>query len=194
MSFKAIYEQVVAHPRYQANILYGKPRKGHAEGTVKAHIADLESNLASLVEKGLVEADSERYWKLKVLIHVHDSFKMEAKRDSPILDRHSHASLAKAFLTEYTKDQDILNIVQYHDLGYAIYKGFEKTGTADINRLMRALNQIYDLDLFLLFAIIDACTPSKGRLVIKWFVVTVVGLFPRTTVRLPDVLPDTVEG
>lgn len=194
---KAIYETILADPRYQANIQYGKPRRGHAEGTVKAHITDLEANLETLVAQGLVGVDSERYWKLRVLIHVHDSFKMEAKRDSAILDPQSHASLAREYLAQYTSDADLLQIVQFHDVGFAIYRKLENTGRFDEQRLWDAITPIQDLDLFLLFAIIDACTPSKGRKMIRWLVVNVTEHFPDlTTIRVEQILPgpDTVDG
>lgn len=221
--FEAIYEQIIADPRYKANILYGKPRRGHAEGTVKAHIADLEVNLTEMVVQALVEFDSERYWKLKILIHVHDSFKMEAKRDSAILDPKSHASIAREYLAELTDDPDLLNITQWHDIGYAVFKKAEKqpeqpehafmSGPVttltqrmclrchaleasldanepcyDSHKLIRALSSIQDLDLFLLFAIIDACTPSKGRKAIRWVVNQVAKRYPHTTIRDEHVL------
>jgi hypothetical protein len=194
---KEIYETILADPRYHANIQYGAPRRGHAEGTVQAHIADLEVNLATLVAQGKVEADSERYWKLRGLIHVHDSFKMEAKRDSAILDPQSHASLACAYLAQYTTDDTLLQITQFHDIGFAIYRKLENTGRFDEQRLWDAITPIQDLDLFLLFAIIDACTPSKGRKMIRWMVANVTERFPDlTTVRVEQILPgpDTVNG
>jgi len=187
--FKTIYEHIVTDPRYLTNIEYGKPRRGHAEGTVKAHIADLEANLAKLVARGLVDADSERYWKLRVLIHVHDSFKMEAKRDSMILDPQSHASLARAYLLDLTPDWDMLQITQFHDIGFAVFKKHESTGRFEEERILKALGCIRDKDLFLLFAIIDACTPSKGRKMIQWFVKKINEMFSDTTIKPEHILP-----
>ena len=164
----SVYNEIVASKRYSENIEYGAPRRGHAEGTVRAHIAELEKNLEELRLKPGI--DYVTYWQLKVLIHVHDTFKAEAKRDSPIMDPQSHASLAKKFLAEYTSDEDLLNIVQYHDVGYAVYRKYKDTGRLDESRLDEALSKIKDLDLFLLFCIIDSCTGSKGREMIEWFV------------------------
>ena len=73
--YRAIFEAVVADPRYQANLDWGEARPGHPEGTVRAHIAELEGNLNRLLPK-LTEVE---YWQLKLLIHTHDSFKAEAK-------------------------------------------------------------------------------------------------------------------
>ena len=167
-SAKSVYHQVVESKRYKENVAYGKPRRGHAEGTVKAHIAELEKNLETIrLQAGL---DYATYWKLKVLIHVHDSFKAESKRDAPIMDPESHASIARQFLAGFTSDETLLAVVQYHDIGYAVYKKFKDTGRMNESRLDEALSKIKDLDLFLLFAIIDACTESKGREAINWLV------------------------
>jgi hypothetical protein len=193
--FQSIYEKIIADPLYQVNILYGKPRSGHSEGTVKAHIADLEANLAKLVEQGLVEADSEQYWQLKVLIHVHDSFKAESKRNCPILDPQSHASIARAYLAQYTKNFDMLQIVQFHDLNYALYQKRDSDGNFDEQRFLAAFLVIRDLDLLLLFTIIDGCTPSKGRKTIRWFVDEVVKRFPTLTrIRTEHIIPGNEEG
>jgi DNA-binding MarR family transcriptional regulator len=186
---KTIYEHIIADPEYLANIQYGKPRPGHAEGSVAAHLADLENNLATLVEQGLVEFESDRYWRLRVLIHVHDSFKAKAKRDSAILDPQSHASLARAYLSALTDDTDMLQITQFHDIGFAAFKKLRATGRFDEAKLMLGLSGIQDMDLFLLFAIIDACTPSKGRLMIRWFVEQVNFRFPNTRILSDHILP-----
>jgi hypothetical protein len=166
---RAIFKEIVASKRYLDNIEYGKPRRGHAEGTVKAHIAELEKNLETLRLKSS-GIDYTTYWQLKLLIHVHDSFKAESKRDAPIMDPQSHASIARQFLSGYTADPDLLEIVQGHDIGYAVYKKWKETGRMNEARLDETLSRIKDLDLFLLFAIIDACTESKGREMIHWLV------------------------
>jgi hypothetical protein len=135
-----------------------------------------------------VERTGDTYWKLLVLIHTHDTFKAEAKKDSPIIDPRSHASLAKAYLAQYTNDSDMLNILQYHDLGYAIYKKFKVKGTVDKDRLNAGINSIQDLNLYLLFCIIDACTPSKGREMIKWFLDYVNGVHPEVVINSSHIL------
>jgi hypothetical protein len=147
-------------------LTYGRPRRGHHEGSVGNHLKDLDANLERL--KPLVS--QEEYWKLKVLIHVHDTFKIHAKRDSAIEDPQSHASLARQFLAEYSDDSDLLNMVQYHDEGYAIWKEVERKGSWSIERFTRnVIDKIRDIDLFLLFTLIDGFTPSKEHTRIRWF-------------------------
>lgn len=186
MNMKAIYEKIISDPRYKRNVLYGKPRRGHAEGTVEAHIKELENNLHTLDGMDLIS--EENYWKLEVLIHVHDSFKAESARDVSILDPNSHSTLARNYLATLTDDKDLLNIVQYHDLGYAVYRKFKATGRFDEGRMATALAMIDDYDLFLLFAIIDSCTESKGREMITWFVKFVSERYV-TKIDVEDILP-----
>lgn len=165
-------DRIMRHPRYQAGILYGEPRRGHDEGAIGAHIDQLIENLDILQNNSSVTA--ENYAKLAVLAHVHDTFKGETaafnKKNCAIEDPQSHASLARAFLAEFTDDQDMLEIVQYHDLGYALYRNIESTGRLNERRMQDGLDKIKDLNLFLLFCIIDTCTPSKGRTMIHWWI------------------------
>ena len=118
------FEAIVADERYLRNLDWGKPRHGHREGAVRAHIAELEGNLEILRPK-LAEDDC---WKLKLLIHTHDSFKAEAKPGVAIADPASHASIARAFLAEHSDDSDLLAMVQFHDEPFALYRQVEHKG------------------------------------------------------------------
>jgi hypothetical protein len=104
----------------------------------------------------------EEYWKLKFLIHIHDTFKAEAEPDAAIIHPRSHASLARAFALEFTQDSDLLNMIQFHDEGYALWQQFTNRGAYDAGRLRRLIEIIQDLDLFLAFLIIDSCTAGKS--------------------------------
>ena len=75
MDYRATLDAIFADPRYQKNLDWGEPRPGHPEGTVRRHIAEIEPNLESLRPR-LSEAD---YWRLKLLIHTHDSFKADRR-------------------------------------------------------------------------------------------------------------------
>src|ERR1700730_17677216 len=97
MDYKAAFQAVIKDSRYQKNLHWGEARPGHPEGTVRAHIAEIESNLEALRPK-LSDVD---YWKLKLLIHTHDSFKGEAEAGVAITDSKSHASLAREFLASF---------------------------------------------------------------------------------------------
>ena len=160
-----VLNRIVSDPRYIKNIEYGVPRSGHPEGKVKYHIADLEKNLEKLAPR----ITQEQYWKLKFLIHVHDSFKADAIPDSPILSPNSHASLARKFATEFTDDTDLLNMIQYHDVNFALWRQYQTKESFDEERLQSLLNTIVDWDLFLLFLIIDGSTKGKDPEKLRWF-------------------------
>jgi hypothetical protein len=164
---KDIVEKIMTDPRYLKNIEYGEPRAGHPEGKIKFHIAELEKNLEKLVSRGISE---EQYWKLKFFIHVHDTFKAEATPNTRILSSKSHASLAKKFASEFIDDEDLLNMIQLHDVNYALWLQFARTGTYDAQRFHHLLDTIQDWDLFLLFLIIDGSTKGKDRSKLIWFI------------------------
>ena len=163
--YEQILRDIQADERYQRNLDWGKPRKGHPEGTVRAHVRELEGNLKSLNAE-LAEADR---WKLKLLIHTHDTFKADAKTGVPIGDRRSHASLARTFFAEFCDDVDLLSMIQYHDEPYALWKQRESRGFADPVRFEKLLAAIADWDLFLVFLIVDGCTEGKSREPLIWF-------------------------
>jgi hypothetical protein len=165
-TLEAVLHRIKSDVRYAEGIAYGRPRVGHAEGSVKNHLADLDANLERL--RPLVS--EEEYWKLAVLIHVHDTFKYCAKRDSAIRDPRSHASLARGFLAEFGADDDLLRMVQFHDEGFALFKQFEESGKYSQRRMTENVLTIRDMDLYLLFTIIDGHTASKDDGRVRWFI------------------------
>jgi len=167
---KEIVEKIIADPRYQKNIEYGEPRAGHPEGKVKYHIAELEENLEKLASRASRGTSEEQYWKLKFLIHVHDTFKAESIPDLPILSPNSHASLARKFAAEFVDDEDLLNMIQFHDVNFALWKQFAETGAYNVRRFKNLLETIQDWDLFLMFIIIDGSTKGKDSEKIRWFI------------------------
>jgi hypothetical protein len=163
LDYRKVFDAVVRDSRYVSNLDWGKPRRGHPEGTVRAHIAELEINLEKLRPK-LNDDD----WRLKLLIHTHDSLKAEAQAGVRISDPRSHASLARAFLAEYCEDADLVAMVQYHDEPYALYRQFESYGEYNQDRFLSMVHSIQDWNLFLAFCIIDGCTAGKSREPLRW--------------------------
>jgi len=168
MNYKKVFEKVISDHRYKKNIEYDEARAGHPEGKVKYHIADLESNLEKLKDW---LPRKEYYWKIKFLIHVHDTFKAEASQKVvSALDPHSHSSLAKAFASEFITDSDLLNIIQYHDENYRLWKQFKHNGYYNKEQLKNIIRLIEDWDLFLIFTIIDGYTKGKDIEKLSWFI------------------------
>jgi hypothetical protein len=169
--YQKILDAILADPRYQRNLDWGKPRRGHPEGTVRAHIAELERNLDRLAPR----LSEEEHGKLRLLIHTHDTFKGEAEPGVAITDPRSHASLARAFLAGHCDDADLLAMVQYHDEPYALWRQFKGRGKYNPERFAHLLGTIRDWDLFLAFNLIDGCTDGKGREPLRWLFAEVRG-------------------
>ena len=133
---REIVEKLLSDPRYKANIEYGQPRSGHPEGKVKNHIKDLQANLERLRPRGISSTD---YWKLMFLIHVHDTFKAEADSDVPATHPRGHATIAREYACHLTDDSDLLNMIQFHDEDYFLWREYSETGSYDIRRFQTVL-------------------------------------------------------
>lgn len=164
INYPAVLAAIQNDSRYQENLDWGKPRAGHPEGTVRDHITEIERNLKSLDHK-LTKLEFDQ---LRVLIHTHDTFKADAKQGVPILDPRSHASLARAFLSEFCPDENLLSIVQFHDEPYALWNQIRSKGNCNADRLQKLFHEIRDWNLFLAFNIIDGCTEGKTREPVQW--------------------------
>lgn len=164
-NYRLVLEQIRQDPIYCRNIQLGEPRRGHPEGTIGAHILELEENLERLREK----LSEEHYDILRVLIHVHDTLKPDSRNGVAITDPRSHASLAKEFLARYCEEHDLLQMVQYHDEPYALFLQQRKRGMCDADRWEQLLHRIENWDLFAAFLIIDNCTRGKSPAPLEWF-------------------------
>lgn len=162
------WEQLVARiqlePQYLNNVQWGEPRDGHPEGSIHAHIMELERNLSQLDHL----LTSEEVLKLRLMIHTHDTFKPDAKRGVPIADPRSHASIAREFVSRFTENQDLLNMIQLHDEPYAIWLKYRSGKSVD-DRLETLLKTIRNWDLFLAFLLVDNCTLGKSTVSLEWF-------------------------
>ena len=163
--YRSAFEALIQDERYQRHLDWGEPRHGHPEGSLRAHIADLERNATHFLPR-LPEANG---WRLRLLIHAHDTFKPEAAEGAKIIEPGSHASLARAFLAEFCPDDtELLNLVQFHDEPYALWRQ-ERHFKLSRARLDALFATIHDWDLYLAFLIVDGCTEGKGREPLRWF-------------------------
>ena len=169
--YKEMFDRIISCPRYQRNLDWGEGRPGHPEGTIRAHIQEVEGNLERLRHK-LSDTD---YWRLRVLIHVHDTLKSEAQPGVPITAPSSHASLARAFLAEFCEDADMLAMVQYHDEPFVMWRQFASKAKFNEERLTALMTRIRDWNLFLAFNIVDGCTEGKDREPLRWLFRRVAG-------------------
>ena len=162
-----VISQVTTDPRYLRNVGFGEPRPGHPEGSVREHIAQLKINLAKISDR---LSETARL-KLLFMIHVHDTFKLEAE-DEPEGepdDPNRHSKIAFEFARDFVHDTDLLSMILYHDENWALWKQLQSRGYYDNSRFKRVLNSIEDWDLFLVFMIIDGATPGKDHDKLRWF-------------------------
>jgi hypothetical protein len=164
-------DSIQADARYQRNIAWGAPRPGHPEGSLHAHIVELEENLARLAPL----LDRVEILKLRLLIHTHDTFKAESPESVSITNPASHASLARDFLARFSADEDLLLMAQYHDEPFALWRQWNSKGTFSVTRMSALLSTIRDWELFSAFLIIDGCTVRKSREPLHWFFGQVAG-------------------
>lgn len=144
--------------------MFGSARRGHSEGTIGAHIAELHGNLQ--IVKSLVDLTSHPMSKaeesnLQILIEVHDLFKKDALKGASIFHPQSHASLAATFLRRQGIDDSLVSIVQRHDKPYSLFRRRDILGAKLAEEFLRLKSEIEDHDLFLTFQIIDNCTQGK---------------------------------
>jgi hypothetical protein len=169
-----IFQRITQDERYRKNLDWGEPRSGHPEGSIRAHVEELDRNLAALRSK----LGDDEYWRLRILVHVHDTFKPESVEGIAIKDPRSHASLARQFLAGFTDDADLLNMTQFHDEPYALWRQAEHRGDFNRARFDALLATIKDWDVFLAFCIIDGCTAGKSRAPLRWLFRQVEGKVP----------------
>lgn len=184
-----IFSDITSDKRYIQNLDWGKPRRGHPEGTVRAHINELELNLDVLQP----EISRDDFWKLRILIHVHDSFKAKSSKGVAITDPRSHASLATDFLRSHCDDSDLLNMVQFHDEPYALWRQQRFRKSCNQNRLDALVELIEDWKLFLIFTAIDGVTAGKSPDPLYWAAETIasrVGLKEQTVVFINSLVCD----
>lgn len=185
----AVLDAVRGDARYTQHLDWGRPRAGHPEGTIRAHIAELERNLAALGDRLSNDATN----RIRLLVHVHDTFKPESAHGVAIDDPRSHASLAKEFLAEFTDDAELLAMVQWHDLPYALWRKARRTGTLDEKRFTILEREITDWETFVAFLIVDGCTAGKSREPLEWFLGQIAGRID-VSWTVDDLLPDDLDA
>lgn len=140
---------------------WGRPRRGHPEGSVGAHVADLLRTIEEWGETG------QRRSELRFLALLHDSLKFEV--DSPKGGEDHHAERARAVAEALTDDERLLAVIQEHDRPYGIWRKLRRSGSLDAAAFSEMLDRIPDLDLFLRFVELDGSTEGKDPEPVEWF-------------------------
>jgi hypothetical protein len=177
--YKNALLQVKNDPNYEKRIEYGEPRDGHPEGSIKKHIEQLERNLYYF--KDVIS--EEKQDKIRFLIHVHDTFKADSEKDVEIENSKSHSSIARKYAEKFISEESVLQIIQFHDFNYYIWKKYNKYGFYDREKLKDILEKIEDIELLLLFTIIDGTVKGKDLAKLKWFYEEIIKLDIQTNFK-----------
>jgi hypothetical protein len=159
----ALERAVTEDPALVAGLAWGKPREGHPEGTVGAHVRDL---LEALDEGG---EDDETRRLLRFVALVHDGFKYRVHEWLPRAGPNHHAARARRFAERYTDDQRLLATIEQHDRPYALWRKMRRRGELDDAGFRKMMAQVPDPELFLRFIELDGSTEGKKPEPIRWF-------------------------
>ena len=149
-------------PVLQEGLEWGEPRRGHPEGSVGAHVADLLETIERWGETG------ERREELRLLALVHDALKNRVQHWRPKTGENHHAMRARRFTERYVDDERLLATIELHDRPYNLWRKQRRRGRRDDHAFTEMLDRIPDLDLFLRFVELDGSTEGKNHEPIRW--------------------------
>jgi hypothetical protein len=153
---------LAADPVLQEGLAWGKPRRGHPEGTVGAHVSDLLATIERWGETG------KRREELRFLAIVHDALKNRVQNWRPRSGDNHHATRARRFAEAYTDDERLLATIEHHDRPYSLWRKACARGRPDDHTLNEMLERIPDVDLFLRFVELDGSTEGKNHEPLRW--------------------------
>jgi hypothetical protein len=142
---------------------WGRPRRGHPEGSVGAHVADLLRTIDTW------DIPASRRAELRFLALVHDSLKFQVDDSRPKSGANHHAARARVVAESFTDDERLLATIEEHDRPYAIWRKLRRRGELDEEALDAMLTRIPDLSLFLTFVELDGSTSGKNPEPLDWF-------------------------
>jgi hypothetical protein len=154
--------RVSADARLLENLRWGKPRKGHPEGSIAAHVSDLLERLDGWDEPPARRAD------LRFIVLVHDSFKAEVIEKLPRVGPNHHADRARRFAESYTSDRAVLTTIQHHDRPYALWRKMRRRRSLDERGFTSMVDDLADIALFVRFVELDGSTDGKTPDPIRW--------------------------
>ena len=160
-------KQILNDPDVIAGLQWGFPRFGHPEGKVMFHVKEIFDNIDS------INTNPELRRKLRILALVHDTFKYKEDRKLVAKDctKH-HAHIAYEFLSNYTDEQDLLQVVKTHDDAYYAWRADHayrdpETASIKLTKLMKENKN--HIDLYYAFFVCDTRTGDKNQSPIRWF-------------------------
>lgn len=153
-------------PAWREGAEWGRPRHGHPEGTIKAHVAAVLANVDAFY------GDSPLRESLRLIAIVHDTFKYQVDINRQRSGENHHAMRARRFAERYIDDAAILDVIELHDEAYNAWQRGHRDGKWDKARERAAalIARLGDnLPLYLAFYRCDNTTEGKQPDCFNWF-------------------------
>jgi hypothetical protein len=161
-----VERRIAADPEWQKGVEWGAPRRGHPEGAVKQHVADVLAN----VEREASSPDERRRLRLAALVH--DAFKYMAPEGSAAVGSPGHhGTLGARFLERFVDDPELVEVVCWHDEAFAAALAYRHGRTQRAEQRVRALVERLGraLPLYTKFFRADNATGDKSPKSVEWF-------------------------
>lgn len=158
--------QITQHPDWLEGIEYGRPRRGHPEGAVKNHIADVLLN----VDRFFIDSPARR--RLRFIALVHDTFKYRVDTSRPRCGENHHAMIARRFAESFISDEAVLDVIELHDEAYNAWQCGNRDGRWDkaSRRALALVDRLGDsIWFYLAFYRCDNATVGKDQSCYDWF-------------------------
>jgi hypothetical protein len=158
---------IAADAQWREGIEWGSPRLGHPEGAVRHHIAAVLLN----VDREATSDEERRRLRLAALVH--DAFKnLAPEGGARVGGEGHHGTLAARFLERFVDDEDLIEVVRWHDEAFAAWLGMVKRGDRRraeqrVRELVKRLGDA--LPLYLRFFRADNATEGKSPDSVEWF-------------------------
>jgi hypothetical protein len=153
---------MLRHPELRRGLAWGRPGKGHPEGSVGAYVDHLLETVDAWSERG------ERSEEPRFIALVHDSLKYRVQHWRPRTGENHHAMRARRLAELYTDDERLLGAIEQHDRPYGLWRKLKRTGRRNDDAFERMLGRIPDVDLFVRFGELDGSTEGKRPEPLDW--------------------------
>lgn len=101
---------------FNEGLHWGIPRKGHPEGMVLLHVAEVLDNLQAM---SLSSKDRER---LRLVAICHDTFKYKEELLAHERHQQHHGILAADYIAQFVVDEVVLDLTRWHDEAYYAWR------------------------------------------------------------------------
>lgn len=159
--------RILADPEWREGASWGRPRPGHPEGSVLAHIAEVLDNVERLATGG------EELERLRLVALLHDTFKHRVDRRAPAVGENHHGMRARRFAERYVEDALTLNLIELHDEAHNAWSmgvRDERRWPQAEARAQRLIDRLGDgVESFVRFYQADNETGGKRQDGLAWF-------------------------